>query len=179
MLDVAIVGGGLCGLALSRSLHAAPGLDRPLNWGLFEARDRLGGRVYTATTPEGHAIDLGATWFWPDHQPNVRRLVADLGLTALSQADDGRVLHLHDPSAAPQLVALQDNLQPAAEPGSPARPGAVRDVQKRARSGPFLWPPWSALRPPAPAGGTPERCPVFAFLTLFVGFSIKAAMTTL
>lgn len=135
MLNVAIVGGGLCGLALARSLLAAPGLNRPLNWGLFEARDRLGGRVRTATTPEGHAIDLGAAWFWPEHQPNMRRLVADLGLTALPQADDGRVLHLHDPSAAPQLVALQDNLQPAAEAGSAARPGAVHGGAHRVQGG--------------------------------------------
>jgi monoamine oxidase len=53
MLDVAIIGGGLCGLALAHSLQA-----RYLDWTLFDARDRLGGRVLTRQAGNGAALDL-------------------------------------------------------------------------------------------------------------------------
>lgn len=104
MLDVAIVGGGVCGLALAHSLQA-----RHVDWRLFEARPRLGGRVLTASSARGTPLDLGPTWYWPGHQPSIARLVADLGLTSFAQTDDGRVLHLHDPAAAPQTVAVGVN----------------------------------------------------------------------
>ena len=106
MLDVAIVGGGVCGLALAHSLQA-----RHVDWRLFEARPRLGGRVLTATSASGTPLDLGPTWYWPGHQPSIARLVADLGLTSFAQTDDGRVLHLNDPAAAPQTVAVGVNAQ--------------------------------------------------------------------
>ncbi len=131
MLDVAIVGGGLCGLALAHSLQAS----RKLNWQLFEARERLGGRAFTATAPDGTPVDLGATWFWPDHQPMVTRLVADLGLQALPQLDDGRVLHLHDPGQPPRTVALTPHMQPAPDASTPATPGAVHGGAHRVAGG--------------------------------------------
>ncbi len=131
MLDVAIVGGGLCGLALAHSLQAAKGIS----WGLFEARERLGGRIRTRRGPDGTPVDLGATWFWPSHQPNFTRLLADLQLPTLAQADDGRVLHLHDGTQPPRLVALQANLQPATEPDVPARPGQVHGGARRVVGG--------------------------------------------
>ncbi len=102
MLDVAIVGGGVCGLALAHSLHA-----RRVNWGLFEARTRLGGRVLTEHAENGVALDLGPAWFWPSHQPSMTRLVADLGLQAFDQTDDGQVLHLHEGGKPPERVTVR------------------------------------------------------------------------
>ena len=130
MLDVAIVGGGLCGLALARSLQA-----RGRDWRLLEARPRLGGRVLTAKARDGTPIDLGPTWFWPRTQPAITRLVADLGLTSFPQHDDGRVLHLSDPNRAPQSVALTEQLQPAADPTAPATPAAVHGGAWRVAGG--------------------------------------------
>jgi len=40
MLETAIIGGGLCGLSLTKNLHR-----RGRDFALFEARDRLGGRI--------------------------------------------------------------------------------------------------------------------------------------
>jgi len=130
MLDVAIVGGGLCGLALAHSLQA-----RGRDWRLFEARERLGGRVLTAHAPDGTPVDLGATWFWPDTQPGITRLVADLGLSAFAQRDDGRVLHLSDPNRAPETVALTEQLTPAESASMAARPGAVHGGAQRVAGG--------------------------------------------
>lgn len=130
MVEIAIIGGGLCGLALAHSLQA-----RGADWRLFEARDRIGGRVLTEHAADGTPIDLGATWFWPATQPAITRLVADLGLMSLAQHDDGRVLHLSDPNRAPQSVALTEQLQPAVDAAHPATPGAVHGGARRVAGG--------------------------------------------
>lgn len=100
MLETAIVGGGLCGLALARRLSR-----RAATFQLFEARPRLGGRILTAVGPAGAAADLGPSWFWPGTQPAIARLVCDLGLADVPQHDDGAVLHLRDPDKAPDSIA--------------------------------------------------------------------------
>lgn len=99
MHEVAIGGGGLCGLALAHSLQA-----RGVDWTLVEARERLGGRVHGVTGEGGGLplLDLGATWFWPASQPSMAGLVRALGLATFAQADDGRVLQLDRADAAPQ-----------------------------------------------------------------------------
>ena len=130
MLDVAIVGGGLCGLALAHSLQA-----RGRDWRLFESRDRLGGRALTVRSDNGTPVDLGATWFWPHSQPAIARLVADLGLTHFAQHDDGRVLHLSDPNRSPMAVALTEQMRPVADPSVQATPGAVHGGAHRVAGG--------------------------------------------
>lgn len=99
MLDVAIVGAGLCGLALARQLAAA-GRD----CALFEARPRPGGRIRTVAR-DGLALDLGATWFWPDAEPRIAALLEDLGLASFAQHDQGEALQLSDPNRAPEVLA--------------------------------------------------------------------------
>ncbi len=100
MLDTAIVGGGLCGVALARNLFRQ---GRAV--ALFEARERLGGRILSvAQVASGGVIDLGPTWFWPDTQPLMTSLVAELGLASNPQHDDGSSLHLSDPDKAPERI---------------------------------------------------------------------------
>jgi monoamine oxidase len=83
---------------------------------LFEARQRLGGRILSiACKKPGTAIDLGPAWYWPDTQPLVARLVADLDLEGFPQHDDGSALHLHDPEKAAECIV-----------GKPAHGGAWR-----------------------------------------------------
>lgn len=104
MLETAIVGGGLCGLALARRLQAR---GRALV--LFEARSRIGGRILSVPSlVAGHALDLGPSWFWPQTQPRMTRLIADLGLTSFPQHDTGQVLRLADHDKQPDVLERPD-----------------------------------------------------------------------
>ncbi len=104
VLDTVIVGGGLCGLALANSLH---GQGR--TFALYEARSRLGGRILSVPgAGDAMALDLGPTWFWPDTQPRMSKLVADLGLQFFPQHDNGSVLHLTDHDKRPDTIRVAD-----------------------------------------------------------------------
>jgi len=93
MLDVAVVGGGVCGLALARRLT-----ERGLDYGVFEARPRAGGRVLSRLCPVSAInVDLGPTWFWPETEPFMALLVGELGLKTLPQTDDGTLMVLAEP----------------------------------------------------------------------------------
>lgn len=98
MLDTVIIGGGLCGLALARNLHR-----QGRSVALFEARQRLGGRILSASGA-GMVMDLGPTWFWPATQPLMTGLIDELKLASLEQYDDGAMLHLRDPDKKPERV---------------------------------------------------------------------------
>lgn len=129
--EVAVIGGGLAGLALAHSLQA-----RHTDWALFEARPRLGGRILTTHTPEGLAVDLGPAWYWPERHPSIARLVADLGLDHLAQPDDGRVLLLDDPNRQPRALAFDGATGTlAASEDMPATPGAVHGGARRLAGG--------------------------------------------
>jgi len=104
MLDTVIVGGGLCGLALAGRLQAQ-GCD----YALFEARERLGGRILTVRCETARmAVDLGAAWFWPKLHPRLLRLVADLGLASFPQWENGTVLQLTSADTKPEPVSIDD-----------------------------------------------------------------------
>lgn len=131
ILELAVIGGGLAGLALAHSLQA-----RHTDWALFEARPRLGGRILTTHTPEGLAVDLGPAWYWPDRHPSITRLVADLGLDSIAQPDDGRVLLLDDPNRQPRALAFDGATGAlAASEDTPATPGAVHGGARRLAGG--------------------------------------------
>lgn len=97
LLDVAIVGAGLCGLALARALTA-----HGLTVQVIEARERVGGRVLTRQCEAtGQALDLGATWFWPETEPRITALLSELGLSSVAQHDPGDASWLTDPNREP------------------------------------------------------------------------------
>lgn len=81
---IVIVGGGLAGLFAAHRLEQRGVADVLL----LEAREDCGGRILT--TPGG--FDLGATWFWPDLQPELAALIGDLGLAPFAQHEAGALL---------------------------------------------------------------------------------------
>ncbi|MGM0433959.1 MAG: flavin monoamine oxidase family protein [Pseudomonadota bacterium] len=83
--DIAIVGGGLAGVALAEQLQRE-GVD----YQLFEARGRLGGRI-ESTAYDGARFDLGPAWFWPV-QPRLMAVCERLGVGAFEQFSEGEPL---------------------------------------------------------------------------------------
>ncbi|MEG5564483.1 NAD(P)-binding protein [Enterobacter ludwigii] len=90
--SVIIIGAGVSGLYAGTLLEKA-GVD----YVILEARKRTGGRVLSgqalANTPDGVHVDMGATWFWPEIQPDFAHLVHQLGLTPLPQGRPGDMLY--------------------------------------------------------------------------------------
>jgi monoamine oxidase len=83
VFDVIIVGGGLSGLYAGYRLSSQTPIRK---WKLLEASDRLGGRLVNASPTVN--IDMGGAWIWPDHQPRMRALVSELGLSTFPQPGD-------------------------------------------------------------------------------------------
>lgn len=81
MKKIAIIGGGLSGL------YAATLLETHYEVSLFEARERLGGRIHTI---EG--FDLGPSWVW-GHQSRILKLICSLGLEIIPQYEKGQALY--------------------------------------------------------------------------------------
>lgn len=74
MVDVAVLGAGLAGLAAARDLHRA-GTEVVV----FEARERPGGRVEAVALPDGRTVQAGGEVFGHEHT-SYRELVNELGL---------------------------------------------------------------------------------------------------
>jgi monoamine oxidase len=130
VLDVAIAGGGLSGLALARALHAEGG-----SFGLFEARDRLGGRVLSVRADGAARLDLGAGWFWPQSHPRVAALIGQMGLESFEQYDRGTLLSLADPEK-PATEARLENVHSGARRISGGMAGLTESIAASL-------PPWS------------------------------------
>jgi monoamine oxidase len=88
--DVVVVGAGLAGLATARRLET---LGRSVS--VFEARDRVGGRVLNHTLSDGSVIELGAEWISPI-QGRVSALAAELGLETFPTYEQGTSLTVID-----------------------------------------------------------------------------------
>ena len=90
--SVVIVGAGVAGLAAARELRAS-GFDDVV---LLEARDRIGGRIWTDTIGGGIAIDLGASWI-QGVDGNPISAIARENDIATHRTDWGNgVFHYHD-----------------------------------------------------------------------------------
>lgn len=94
---IAIVGGGLAGLVAAWRLQQQGVRDVVL----FEARATVGGRILSVDAhgsrvdtalPALDRFDLGPSWFWPAMQPQLDRLVTELGLERFAQFEDGDLL---------------------------------------------------------------------------------------
>jgi monoamine oxidase len=73
--DVCIVGAGYAGLTAARRLSLAG-----KTVAVLEARDRVGGRIWTQSLAGGGSIDRGGAWLAPQHQA-IFGLAAELGVS--------------------------------------------------------------------------------------------------
>lgn len=99
---VAIIGAGLAGLHAACLLHRA-GVD----FKVFEARDRVGGRILTVDEPGGLAddgFDLGPSWFWPRMHSVLGELIDELGLPYFDQHSNGDMVFERTSRETPQRV---------------------------------------------------------------------------
>jgi monoamine oxidase len=74
-VDVCIVGAGSAGLTAARRLTQA---GRSVV--VLEARDRVGGRIWTYQLPDGAAVDRGGAWLAPKHDA-IFGLARELGVS--------------------------------------------------------------------------------------------------
>ncbi len=139
--DVAIVGAGLAGLTAARRL-----LDQGLTPVVLEARDRLGGRTFSASIGDGRTVEMGGQFVGATHTA-VHELLTEFGIGTFGTFDAGRrLLELDDRTvqyggrvpwlSASTLVSLGlvearlDRLARGVDPGRPwtARRALVHDA---------------------------------------------------
>jgi len=77
-MTVIVVGAGASGLRVADLL-----VERGVQVTVFEARDRVGGRLLSVPSGPGR-LDMGATWFWSG-EPDVHALVRREGLATFDQ----------------------------------------------------------------------------------------------
>lgn len=87
--DVVVVGAGFAGLAAARALVAA-GMDTRV----LEARDRVGGRIYTRPASDGTPLDVGGQWGGPT-QKRLLALAEAVGVETYKTYDTGDNVQYH------------------------------------------------------------------------------------
>lgn len=118
-----IVGAGLSGLYAAFLLEQKGIKD----YVILEARRDLGGRILSmpisglngSEPPQGinpiNSFDLGPSWFWPDFQRQLDRLVLDLGLERYEQYEAGNMVIEQSsdraPIATPEYVSSPTSMR--------------------------------------------------------------------
>ncbi len=84
MYDTIVIGAGYAGLTATRELIKAGKSVL-----LLEARDRVGGRVYTKYFDDGSYVDLGGAWVGPT-QDKIYALAKEFGVQTFPTYDEGK-----------------------------------------------------------------------------------------
>ncbi len=82
--DVIVIGAGYAGLTATRDL-----LKTGKNVLLIEARDRVGGRVWTQRFDDGSYVDLGGAWVGPT-QDRIYALAREFGVETFKTYEEGK-----------------------------------------------------------------------------------------
>lgn len=116
---IVIVGAGISGLYAAWRLQQQGMTD----WMLIEARDTPGGRILSVPVPSAgespdpdrstYRFDLGPSWFWPDYQQQLDRLVRQLGLERFEQHESGDMVVERSPHSPPMRMRGYVNSPPS------------------------------------------------------------------
>ncbi|WP_279072557.1 NAD(P)/FAD-dependent oxidoreductase [Microbacterium lacticum] len=106
--DVVIVGAGAAGLTAANELRKAG-----LSVAVLEARDRVGGRLWTDTI-EGAMLEIGGQWISPD-QTALIETVADLGLDTFSRYREGDSVYVGPDGTAHRFTGEMFPVSPETE----------------------------------------------------------------
>jgi len=106
-MRIAIIGGGIAGLAAAYELEKARSAGSPVEYSLFESRDRLGGSLASETV-DGAVLEKGPDSFLTE-KPAAAELCRELGLGGelLPSNDSARKTYI---LVKNRLVALPDGL---------------------------------------------------------------------
>src|SRR4051812_18692920 len=105
--DVCVVGAGYAGLTAARRLH-----QQGKAVVVLEARDRVGGRIWTQQIADGTPVDRGGAWLAPYHDAALK-LAAEVGVTTYKTYVDGKHL-LIDGDHGLQYTGLIPRISPIA-----------------------------------------------------------------
>jgi len=105
-IPITIVGGGLAGLTTAYLLEKEGFSSR-----ILEARQRLGGRIFTQHRNEEPPVELGATWLGKKHNHLVE-LLKELNIGIFEQQMGSKAFFEPISTSPPQLVQLPKNEEP-------------------------------------------------------------------
>lgn len=97
---VIIIGAGLSGLLTAYRLKIAG-----IPFKLLEARNRIGGRIHTINGKNNSPVEMGATWFTPQHQ-HLIQLLQELNIPHFEQYMKGSAFFQPQLNAPAQLVDI-------------------------------------------------------------------------
>ena len=106
--DVVIIGAGAAGLTAANELRKAG-----LSVAVLEARDRVGGRLWTDTL-EGAMLEIGGQWISPD-QTALQETVAELGLDTFSRYREGDSVYVGPDGVAHRFTGEMFPVAPETE----------------------------------------------------------------
>jgi len=97
---VIIIGAGLSGL-LTANLLKKEGIP----FKILEARNRLGGRIHTINDKDNAPIEMGATWFYPQHK-HLIHLLEELKVDYFKQSMNNTAFYEASIYSGAQLIQL-------------------------------------------------------------------------
>lgn len=94
---VAVVGAGIAGLATAAELRAM-GFEDVM---VLEARDRIGGRIWTASIGDGAPVDLGASWIHGIAGNPIATIASENDIDLIHTDYGNETVHVHGDTVGP------------------------------------------------------------------------------